>query len=141
MFIVDLKCINDHSFEGWYKDYDEYRGILDAGELTCPLCETSDVERVLTTGEPKTSKTRDRQERQGEIPLHEYQWERNFADQAIAMHKGKIEERPIAGPVSDDDVEKLEDAGVPTTPIDPVELAMAKMAHVMGPEDDDTEIH
>ena len=113
MFIVDLECCNGHQFEGWYDDRAEYEQIRADGDLTCPLCETDDVRRRLTTGAAKTSKTREKQERYNEIPDHEYEFVgRSFADRAIAMVEGRETPAPIAGFINDEDTERLKEKGV-----------------------------
>jgi len=111
MYVVDLKCGNGHSFEGWYEDRTEYQTIVHDGDLTCPLCETSNVERVYTTGDPQTSKTRDRQERRDEIPEYEYVGTR-FYDTVNAMKAGQVPMGSVAGIATESQIEELEADGV-----------------------------
>jgi hypothetical protein len=131
MYVVDLECCNEHKFEGWYDDRQEYDQIVGDGELTCPLCETHDVRRVLTTGAAKTSKTRERQERRNEIPVYEYVG-KSFADRAIGMVEGREPKAPIAGLVTEEDEERLAKKGIKHYPV------TGRDALSMP---DDTEIH
>ena len=57
-----LKCPNDHSFESWFKSAAAYDALLGAGQVACPYCGATDVEKALmappvsTSRAPSTSK-------------------------------------------------------------------------------------
>jgi len=133
MFIVDLECDSGHRFEGWYETSAEYEEIRAAGDLTCPLCRSSTVSRVLSTGSIRTAKTEARRSgHSAEAPLgaplemqralaRVVQWVRRthedvgagFAEEALAIHRGEGEARPIYGTATADEEQNLADAGVP----------------------------
>jgi len=46
MIIYDLKCILDHSFEGWFKNIEEYELQVKDGLLTCPVCDSVHVHKI-----------------------------------------------------------------------------------------------
>ena len=48
MVIYDLLCINDHSFEGWFKNKEDLEDQKNKGLLRCPVCGTSQVQKKLT---------------------------------------------------------------------------------------------
>jgi Uncharacterized protein conserved in bacteria len=48
MLIYDLICENEHTFEGWFSDIDDYQNQQATGLLTCPICESLQVERKLS---------------------------------------------------------------------------------------------
>lgn len=126
MFIVDLKCAEGHRFEGWYETSSEFESIRDDGDLTCPLCGSDDVERLLSTGAIKTTKTQARQQ-PAPMPLemqqqlakvvqqvrqtHEDVGDQ-FADKAIAMSRGEEAARPIRGQSDAEGEKRMTEEGV-----------------------------
>lgn len=127
MFIIDLECASGHAFEGWYETSAEYESIRDADELSCPLCGSHDVVRVLSTGSIRTTKNEARRETPS-MPLElqkqlakVVQWVRNthedvgdqFVERAIAMHRGEEEHQPIRGQTDAEGEKRLADEGVP----------------------------
>ena len=45
MFIVDLQCREGHTFEGWYDSTQDYHDRLTNHEVSCPVCDCSQVDR------------------------------------------------------------------------------------------------
>ena len=45
MFIVDLQCKEGHTFEGWYESTQDYYDRLTNREISCPLCNCSQIDR------------------------------------------------------------------------------------------------
>jgi hypothetical protein len=45
MFIVDLQCREGHTFEGWYESTQDYYDRLTNQEVSCPICDCSQIER------------------------------------------------------------------------------------------------
>ena len=43
MVIYDLICSNFHSFEGWFKDSEDFKAQQAAGLVTCPVCDDANV--------------------------------------------------------------------------------------------------
>jgi hypothetical protein len=46
MIIYDLSCANDHRFEGWFRNADDFSAQLDRGLVACPQCGQSQVRRI-----------------------------------------------------------------------------------------------
>ena len=46
MKVLDLRCAQDHAFEGWFGSEDDYRSQRERGLLVCPLCGTAEVARL-----------------------------------------------------------------------------------------------
>jgi hypothetical protein len=125
MFIVDLKCDSGHRFEGWYETSAEFETIRDDGELTCPLCGSASIERLLSTGAIKTTKTEARhkpsmplemQKQLAKVVQHVRQTHEDvgdqFADKAIAMSRGEEEARPIRGQSDAEGEKRMTEEGV-----------------------------
>ena len=43
MVIYDLVCANFHTFEGWFKDSDDFKSQQKAGLISCPACDSAEV--------------------------------------------------------------------------------------------------
>lgn len=48
MIVFDLRCGAGHGFEGWFQSGEAFAAQQAAGQLTCPACGASEVERVLS---------------------------------------------------------------------------------------------
>lgn len=46
MKVLDLRCSQDHRFEGWFASEDDYQSQSDRGLMVCPLCGDQTVERL-----------------------------------------------------------------------------------------------
>lgn len=58
MIVFDLKCANDHPFEGWFADSGAFAEQQKAGEVVCPLCGDTQVGKALMTPNVRTGKAR-----------------------------------------------------------------------------------
>lgn len=48
MKVLDLRCAQDHAFEGWFADEADFQDQLQRGAVQCPLCGISQVRKVLS---------------------------------------------------------------------------------------------
>ena len=55
-----LGCEYDHEFEGWFADADAIRQQLQAGLLDCPYCGSTNLEKLLSSPNLSTPKTKAR---------------------------------------------------------------------------------
>src|SRR5437868_12251278 len=46
MKVLDLRCAQDHRFEGWFASEDEAQSQLSLGGVECPVCGDHDVARL-----------------------------------------------------------------------------------------------
>lgn len=49
MVIYDLVCSNQHAFEGWFKNSDDFAEQVSKKLLRCPICDCENVKRKLST--------------------------------------------------------------------------------------------
>ncbi|MBU0993743.1 MAG: DUF1178 family protein [Proteobacteria bacterium] len=49
MIAFDLNCGNGHTFEGWFKDNDAFQNQLKTGMISCPVCDSRDITKALST--------------------------------------------------------------------------------------------
>lgn len=136
MIAFDLVCECGYSFEGWFRDYDDFVNQRNSGLICCPSCErVNTVRKVLS---PVAVHTRDKasqfsiQKSQKEIELtqdiefaenvlrelQEYV-EKNFedvgaefAEKTLKIHYGVEEPKNIRGVVTDDEEKVLNKEGI-----------------------------
>jgi hypothetical protein len=125
MILFELRCAAQHHFEAWFRDGATYDKQAAGGEITCPVCGDSRIEKAPMA--PRLSKGRgaalDAQEAVGELRKAlvglKRQVEANcdyvgekFPDEARKIHYGDAEARPIYGEASPEQAQELEEEGV-----------------------------
>lgn len=125
MILFELRCANDHHFEGWFKDNATYDAQQAAGEIACPLCGATQVSKAImaprlnkATGQALDAQGAAQEMRRLLVGLRqkveescEYVGEK-FADEARKIHYGDVEERPIYGEASAEQAAELEEEGI-----------------------------
>ncbi len=48
MKVFNLKCVHGHAFEGWFKSHLAFEDQQAQGLLTCPFCDSNDIEKTLS---------------------------------------------------------------------------------------------
>jgi hypothetical protein len=48
MKVLDLQCRQGHSFEGWFGSQDDYDAQRARGGVTCPMCNDSEITKMLS---------------------------------------------------------------------------------------------
>lgn len=126
MIVFDLKCPADHRFQGWFKNGEAFDGQRAAGEVACPVCGDTHVEKAPMA--PRLVKSRgDGAERQALVVaevrrvLGELRKEvesrceyvgGQFPEEARKIHYGETDARPIYGEASSEEAEALEEEGI-----------------------------
>ncbi len=126
MILFDLKCSEDHPFEGWFPDSKAFERQRRKGEILCPVCGSSEVEKALMAPNVTTSKRKDagRAEQTKAAVMAALTQVREhveancdyvgpeFAEEARKIHYGEVEKRDIYGEASNDDARELEEEGI-----------------------------
>ena len=47
MKVLDLKCAQQHSFEGWFASEDDFQAQLARGQVACPLCGDTSIAKLF----------------------------------------------------------------------------------------------
>jgi hypothetical protein len=47
MILYDLVCENEHEFESWFRNSNAVGKLTKAGQVTCPVCGTTKVQKAL----------------------------------------------------------------------------------------------
>lgn len=138
MIIYDLTCDQNHRFEGWFQSAADFDRQSRSHFVTCPTCGSSAVTRVPSAvaigGQAKETPVKPlaqaSQSVEAGLPagtqiLGLYRQLVNamrtvsedvgshFAEEARKIHYQQAPERPIRGQASDEDVESLQEEGIP----------------------------
>lgn len=47
MILYDLICDKDHEFESWFRNSNAVEKLIKAGQVVCPVCESTKVKKAL----------------------------------------------------------------------------------------------
>ena len=110
MIIYDLKCEKGHSFEGWFQDQQAWNLQKSQKLVSCPACNSSNVEIVPSsiTIMGKDSRTASKfQEKEISPDVGN-----KFAEVALKIHCGEEEKRNIKGTTTPQEENSLKEEGV-----------------------------
>ena len=128
MKVLNLRCADDHGFEGWFASEDEFTAQTESGGIACPLCGNTAISRMPSA--PRLNVTRHSAPGPDAVqstPMTlQSQWLRavrhvmnstedvgdRFAEEARRIHYGEVEERGIRGRATSEDAEALRDEGI-----------------------------
>jgi hypothetical protein len=123
MILFILRCGRGHEFEGWFRDGDGFETQQRAGEIACPECGDSAVEKAvmaprLGRSQPASPPISPAQFRAALLEMRR-QVEANcdyvgsrFAEEARRIHYGEIDAHGIYGEASDEESRELTDEGI-----------------------------
>src|SRR5699024_10107784 len=133
--VFDLQCEAGHVFEGWFGSEGSFESQKSAGQLACPVCDSTAIEKKLTaqiisrgiSGNNAEAAT-DAQPSANTDNLHELQARLlskmreviknsedvgpRFADEARRIHEGEAQERAIRGTATPEERRELLDDGI-----------------------------
>ena len=128
MKVLNLRCGNDHLFEGWFGSEEDFQSQENAGLVQCPVCTDSRVVRLPSAPRLNVSGLRDEAAVPALDPKAQMQshWMRamrrvmastedvgeRFPEEARRIHYGEIEERGIRGQASREDADALREEGI-----------------------------
>ena len=124
MILFTLRCAAEHEFEAWFRDGDRFEAQQVAGEIACPLCGDTAVEKAVMA--PRSGRSREAMpaaaspaqmretlvEMRRQIETHcDYVGPR-FAEEARRIHYGEADPHGIYGEASDSELRELADEGI-----------------------------
>lgn len=137
MKVLDLRCANDHRFEGWFGSDADLQSQQERGLLTCPVCGHNEVERLPSAPRLNLSSSRAEPaqksvaakaaEGEGGVPVTLQQLYlkavrhvlantedvgERFAEEARRMHYNEAPERGIRGTTSREEAQELAEEGI-----------------------------
>ncbi|MDF3831501.1 DUF1178 family protein [Cupriavidus basilensis] len=135
MKVLDLRCAQDHRFEGWFASEDDAQSQISQKLVQCPVCSDHAITRLPSaprlnlsgataapSGKPPEAKAPAAQVALQSLYLKavkqvlaqtEDVGER-FAEEARRMHYDEAPERGIRGKASPDEVQALAEEGIET---------------------------
>ena len=134
MIRYSLSCEKAHEFEGWFSESADFDRQKASGYLTCPVCGSADVSKVLMT--PAVSTARQKEDTQAlavstaqkqalvklkdairEIRASSEDVGEKFPEEARKIHYGETEARGIIGQASPVEVKSLIEEGIEIAPL------------------------
>lgn len=122
--VLELRCANDHCFEGWFANSQAFTHQKEAGEIRCPLCEDNQIVQVLSPVAIRKNDRPNAEEASSKTGLDQlkefYHYiEKNFEEvgsdftkEALKIHYGVGEKRNIRGSSTADEEKVLQEEGV-----------------------------
>jgi hypothetical protein len=130
MKVLNLRCAQDHRFEGWFGSDDDFRTQGERGLVACPICNDKAISRLPSA--PRLNVSTQRGEvgtpTAGEIAEARAQgrWLQavrelinktedvgdRFPEEARRIHYGEAKERGIRGHASTEDADALREEGI-----------------------------
>ncbi len=142
MIKYSLKCRGGHEFESWFSSAASFEDQAAQRRVTCPTCHTSDVAKAIMAPALTTRAREPRDaahllpktdvalldEKQKQVCAEVRAFRRyilgvtedvgaRFPEEARKIAEGDVEDRPIRGQASIEEVEKLLDDGICILPI------------------------
>jgi hypothetical protein len=130
MKVFNLRCGQQHAYEGWFASEEDFISQQERGMLACPLCGDSESVRMPNATRLKVSRhaaPAEQPTRSGTTEMTmQSQWLRamrqvlnstedvgeRFPEEARRIHYGEVEERGIRGKASREDADALRDEGI-----------------------------
>src|SRR5579884_1773376 len=124
MILFTLRCAGGHEFEAWFRDGGTFEAQQKAGEIACPECGDTAIEKAVMA--PRLSRSRDVPQppvdpaklRAALIELRR-QVEANcdyvgagFAEEARRIHYGEVDPHGIYGEASEEESRELAEEGI-----------------------------
>lgn len=140
MIRYTLSCGKGHGFESWFQNADAFEALAGSGQLACPVCGDTTVEkglmvpavtparkaeaaRVPAAGDkpgltaPASELEQALAEMRRRVEANSEYVGMNFVAEARAMHEGDAPERSIYGEARPEEARKLLEDGVPVAPL------------------------
>ena len=133
MIRFSLSCDNDHAFDGWFRDGEDFERQRKRGLVSCPVCHSVRVEKALMAPAVSTGRKQDKialamgeEQRKALAKLKAMADEARknadyvgdkFAEEARRIHFGETEPRGIYGEATADEARGLIEDGVEFVPL------------------------
>ena len=141
MKVLNLRCEQRHTFEGWFASENAFQEQLAAGQVECPMCGNTRITKMLSAprlmlGSGSSPREEEAPSKQEVLPppiepALQSAWLKlaqhvmvntedvgsSFPEEARKMHYGEIKRRAIRGEASDGERAELEDEGIAVMPI------------------------
>lgn len=130
----NLRCVNEHEFEGWFSSSVDFDQQIASGFLTCPMCNSSDITKSLMTPSVSTARSKEasrvliQDEAQklvrdkvkdviATIKANSEDVGERFTEEARKIHYGEAEKRGIIGQATLQETKDLIAEGIDVAPL------------------------
>ena len=140
MKVLDLRCSQDHRFEGWFDSDDDWSSQRERALLECPLCGDGRIERLPSAprlnlssvaAPPAAAGGGRAEDVVNPVSQAQARWLRSlreviertedvgerFAEEARRIHYGEAAHRGIRGRASREQSDALRDEGIEVMPL------------------------
>ena len=133
MIRFSLTCDNDHAFDGWFRNGEDFDAQKARGLVSCPVCHSARVGKALMAPAVSTGRRQDKvalalgeEQRKALAKLKAIAEEAKknadyvgdkFAEEARRIHFGEVEPRGIYGEASAEEARGLVEDGVEFVPL------------------------
>lgn len=130
MIRYNLICDREHEFEGWFSSSSDYDAQASGGLLSCPICESTAVEKAIMAPAIKTARKVEARSEQAKMAMNTVAAKiRNeiskncedvgdkFAEEARAIHYGEKDARGIYGSTTPEESASLSEEGIDAHPL------------------------
>ena len=132
MKVLNLRCENDHRFEGWFGSDDDYVSQTERQLIECPMCGAKDITRLPTAPRLNVSGLREvavapaASDASEVVTTGQAQWlhavrklmaqtedvGERFPEEARRIHYGETAERGIRGKATREEADALREEGI-----------------------------
>lgn len=123
MILFKLRCTAEHEFEGWFRDNAAFERQCGRGQITCPDCGDSAVEKAVMAPRLARSKAepappspaemrRALQQLRTQVETNCEHVGPRFAEEARRIHRGEATSRGIYGEATPAESQSLADEGI-----------------------------
>lgn len=134
MIRYSLSCLDDHGFEGWFRNSEAFETQRASLLLACPVCGSTEVRKALMTPSVATGEAKDARQFASRTALREemvatlrkvrrhvtenseYVGDR-FAEEARKIHYEEVEVRGIYGEATAGEAKALHEEGIEVHPL------------------------
>jgi hypothetical protein len=133
MIRFSLACQNEHSFDGWFRNSDDFEKQKKRGLIACPDCSSTRVEKALMAPSVSTGRKREKmalamnaEQKKALAQLKalseklrenaDYVGDK-FAEEARKIHFGETDPRGISGEATPEEAKGLAEDGVEFMPL------------------------
>ena len=137
MIRFSLACEKDHSFDGWFRNGDDFEAQKARGLVSCPVCGSSSVDKALMAPAVSTARGKDKVADKVALAMGDEQRKAlarlkamaeaakenadyvgdKFAEEARRIHFGEAEARGIYGEATAQEARGLLEDGVDFVPL------------------------
>ncbi|MBY5592258.1 DUF1178 family protein [Rhizobium leguminosarum] len=129
MIRYSLTCDNAHEFEGWFSESADFDRQVEAGFLTCPVCHSAAISKLLMAPSVSTARGKDKmqtlamdamrrealqklKEAVAAVKANSEDVGTQFPEEARKIHYGEADARGIIGQATVDEAQALLEEGI-----------------------------